>query len=148
MSKKFNYILIATLAISLAFCGKKEEAKTEMKEEAKTTATVENGGDSKIKAYEDFVTKYCALTDKMKTASAVEKVALAKDFKADADNLKTLKADADSVKEMTPAQTAKLQAATSKAAGCTANAAGVSAPSVPSMPSAKDLPKAPKIPGM
>ena len=63
MSKKFNYILIATLAISLAFCGKKEEAKTEMKEEAKT-ATVDNGGDSKIKAYEDFVTKYCALTEK------------------------------------------------------------------------------------
>ena len=84
----------------------------------------------------------------MKTASATEKVALAKDFKNDADNLKTLKADADSVKDMTPAQTAKLQAATSKAAGCTANAAGVSAPAVPTLPSAKDLPKAPKIPGM
>jgi uncharacterized lipoprotein YehR (DUF1307 family) len=143
MSKKFNYILIAILAISLAFCGKKEEPKTEMKEEAKTTT--DNGADSKIKAYEDFVTKYCALTDKMKTASATEKVTLAKDFKADSDNLKTLQTDLDSVKDMTAEQTAKAKAASTKALGCTASAAGTSAPA---MPSVKDLPKAPKIPGM
>lgn len=140
--KIFTLSFISILALTLNFCGKKEEPKEEMKKEEVKTV-VDSGLGSKVKAYEDFVTKFCALTDKMKGASATEKVAMMKDFKEDSANLKTLQTDLDAAKDATPEQTAKIKAATGKATTCAASAAGVSAPKMPT-----EMPKVPKIPGM
>ena len=144
----FKLTLITTILLFLNFCGPKEEAPKEEAKEVKTTTptTTDSGLDSKIKAYEDFVTKFCALTDKMKGASATEKVALAKDFKDDTANLKTLQTDLETLKtSASEEQKKKIEAAAKKATGCAANAAGASTPSLPKTP---ELPKTPKLPGM
>jgi hypothetical protein len=143
----FKLTLITTILLFLNFCGPKEEApKEEPKEVKTTTTTTDSGLDSKIKAYEDFVTKFCALTDKMKGASATEKITLATDFKNDTANLKTLQTDLEALKATaSDEQKKKMEAAAKKATGCAANAAGASTPTLPKTP---ELPKTPKIPGM
>ena len=150
MTKKYTLsLLIAILALTISFCGKKEEAKTEP---AATTATEETttntvaadaGLGDKVKAYEDFVTKFCALTEKMKGATTAEKVTLSAEFAKDSSNLKTLEADLDAAKA-SPAEKSKIAAASKKAATCAA-AANTSSSKTPAAPT---LPAKPAIPGM
>jgi hypothetical protein len=155
MTKKITLsIVLILVSLSLAFCGKKEEPKPEpkpeVKEEVKTEAPASELG-AKIKAYEDFVTKFCALSDKMKSASVTEKATLATEFQKDSGNLKTLQADLDAAKS-SPDEKIKIADASKKAAGCAVVAAGGgSVPSIPATPS--KLPAVPnkipaKIPGM
>ena len=106
MTKKITLsIVLVLVSVSLAFCGKKEEPKPEVKEvkeEVKQPETAAPEGDlgAKIKAYEDFVTKFCALSEKMKGAALAEKATLSADFAKDSANLKTLQADLDAIFEL------------------------------------------------
>jgi hypothetical protein len=156
MTKKITLsILLVLVSVSLTFCGKKEEPKVEVKEvkeEVKQAEPAPTGSDlgAKIKAYEDFVTKFCALSEKMKGAALAEKATLSAGFAKDSANLKTLQADLDAAKSSAD-EKAKIAAASKKAAGCAAVAAGGSAPTAPA--GTPTIPaKAPaiptKVPGM
>ena len=154
MTKKITLsIVLVLVSVSLAFCGKKEEPKEEVKEvkeEVKQPEAPVAEGDlgSKIKAYEDFVTKFCALSEKMKGAALAEKATLSATFAKDSANLKTLQADLDAAKS-SPDEKAKIAAASKKAAGCAAVAAGASSSPVktPELPAkAPAIPT--KVPGM
>ncbi|MCG9876175.1 MAG: hypothetical protein MH321_15465 [Leptospiraceae bacterium] len=140
------------LALGLSFnCGK-EEPVEETTEEVSASAGSGSGSNSKVKAYEDFVTKFCALTEKMKTASATESVALAKDFASDSATFKTMTADMNDLKAASSDdQKAKIDAANKKGAACATSAAGtkISAPDIKKeIP--KEIPKSvpTKLPGM
>lgn len=144
-------IVLILVSISLAFCGKKEEEpKPEVKDEVKTEVKTESSSSdlgAKIKAYEDFVTKFCALSEKMKGASVKEKATLANDFKKSSETAKTLEADLDAAKA-SPEQQTIIANATKKAAGCAAVAVGAT-PSTPSLPKTPAIPtKAPSMPKM
>ena len=148
MTKKITISLLLAVALTLSFCGKKEEPKTEpaattTETTTSTTTTADAGLAGQIKAYEDFVTKFCALTDKMKGASKVEKAALSAEFAKDSSNLKTLQTDLAAAKA-SDNEKAQIAAASKKAADCAA-AANSSSSTSPSTPS---LPAKPSIPGM
>jgi hypothetical protein len=141
--------LVLVLALSVANCAKEEEKAEEIATEEATTGGNSSAG---IKAYEDFVTKFCALTAKMKTASATESVQLAKDFANDAATLKTMTADIEKIKSSSDdAQKARIDAANKKGSDCASSAASakISAPDVKKVipkEIPKEIPK--KIPGM
>ncbi|NCN10157.1 MAG: hypothetical protein GW938_09970 [Leptospira sp.] len=139
------------LALGLSFnCNKEEEAVEENTEEV--SASAGSGSNSKVKAYEDFITKFCALTEKMKTASPADSVALAKDFASDSATFKTMTADMEDIKAASDAdQKAKVDAATKKGTACAASAANTKV-SVPDIKKEipKEIPKSvpTKLPGM
>lgn len=141
--------LILVLAISVVNCAKEEEKSEEIATEEATSGGNSTAG---IKAYEDFVTKFCALTAKMKTASATESVQLAKDFANDAATLKTMTADIETIKSSSDeAQKTRINAATKKGSDCASSAAStkLSAPDIKkAIPKEipKEIPKS--IPGM
>ncbi|HMV45469.1 MAG TPA: hypothetical protein PK079_06095 [Leptospiraceae bacterium] len=147
MIKKILFSLtIIAISVSVSFCGKKEEPKEEVKEVKEEAKQADSSNDlsAKIKAYEDFVTKFCALSEKMKGASVAEKATMSADFAKDSGNLKTLEADLEAAKA-SPDEKARIAAASKKASGCAAVAAGGSAPSSKT----SELPvKTPSIPGM
>ncbi len=154
MTKKITLsILLVLVSVSLTFCGKKEEPKVEVKEVKEEVKQPEATGSdlgAKIKAYEDFVTKFCALSEKMKGAALAEKATMSASFAKDSANLKTLQSDLDAAKG-TPDEKVKIAAASKKAAGCAAVAAGGSLPAAPA--GTPSIPaKAPaiptKVPGM
>ncbi|WCL49090.1 hypothetical protein [Leptospira sp. GIMC2001] len=153
MNKLFLTIsLVLALAITSSNCKKEETETTEEMTEETAKSGGGGGNDAKIKAYEDFVTKLCALTDKMKTASATESIQLAKDFANQSSTLKTMTSDLDKLKaETSDAQKSKIDAATKKGTACVASAANtkISAPDIKKeIP--KDIPKEipSKLPGM
>ena len=154
MTKKITLsIVLVLVSVSLAFCGKKEEPKPEVKEvkeEVKQPEATGSDLSGKIKAYEDFVTKFCALSEKMKGAALAEKATLTAEFAKDSANLKTLENDLNAAKA-SPDEKAKIAAASKKAAGCAAVAAGAGGSSAPAK--TPELPaKTPaiptKVPGM
>ncbi|MDX1959053.1 MAG: hypothetical protein SFU98_10800 [Leptospiraceae bacterium] len=123
--KKILSLIVLAGILSLVACGKAEEKKPEPtpapKEEPKEEpkAEVNPAVEKSIKAYEDFVTRFCALADKTAGASIMEKATLTAQFTKDAANLKALQADAEKVKsESNDAQKARIAAAGTKAAGC------------------------------
>ena len=135
-------IAMMILALGLAFNCKKEEA---VEEQPAVEEAAKSGGslDSKVKAYEDFVTKFCALSEKVKTASATEAVSLTKEFASDTATFATLTTDINSIKtSSSEAQKAKIDAANKKGAACAsaATSAKISAPDIKKeIP--KDIPK-------
>jgi hypothetical protein len=146
--KNITKISILLLVLSMAiYCGKKEEVVEE--ETVEETAPKGSTTSPKIKQYEDFVTKFCALTTKMKTASATEAVQLTKDFVTESATLKTLQTDLKDVEAAADeAGKKRIKAATAKGEECAKSAAaGTSKPSADSLK--KDIPKEipKKIPG-
>lgn len=151
MTKKITLTtLIFALALSVAFCGKKEEPKMDepAAEVKDTNAAAPSGLAGKVKEYEDFVAKFCALSEKMKDAPVTEKATLTAGFVKDSANLKTLQADLADAKASGD-EKGRIDAATARATECAKVAAGsgsTTAPAVPSMPATPSAPKVPSLP--
>jgi hypothetical protein len=147
--KKIYSILLILSIVALGYC-KSEEAPAE-EETATETGSGSDGSSSKVKAYEDFVTKFCALSEKLKTASATESIALTKEFTQSTATYKTMSADMSDLRAASSeAQRARIDAATKKGSDCAAATASakLSAPDIKKeIP--KEIPKeVPKLPGM
>lgn len=148
MTKKTILSLtIILLSLSISFCGKKEEPKEEVKQETKQTEATGSDLSAKIKAYEDFVTKFCALSEKMKSASVAEKATMSAEFAKDSGNLKTLETDLDAAKA-SPDEKARIAAASKKASECAKVAAGAGGNSTSPAKNIELPAKTPSIPGM
>jgi hypothetical protein len=134
---KFLTLILLISILSLASCGKTEEKKPEpapvveekkpeptpVAEEKKPVsepvAAANPDAEKKIKAYEDFVVKFCALADKTAGAGLADKVTLTAQFTKDSATLTTLQTDVNSIKATSnEAQKARITAAGTKASAC------------------------------
>lgn len=141
------FILILSLAID---CKKEEEPVEEEVTTEEAEPTEKKSANPKIKEFEDFVAKFCSLTEKMKSASVTESVALAKDFATESATLTKLQTDINDIKAASDEDAkARIDKATKKAKACAASAASAKTKTPSASDLKKEIPKEipKKIPG-
>lgn len=144
-------ITLVALAISLSFCGKKEETPTEPDPAAKNTESTENTDNTSqpandnatlISEYEAFVNKFCTSVDKAKAADPATQLTMAKDLANDntklTDYVSKIAKIRDSLSETDKAKVAELD---KKGTDCAKKLAGMSSGDAPKAPSTKDVNK-------
>lgn len=129
--KKISISLLSVLFFVIA-CGEEKKPEpatatataTATAEAPKETPKPANDFSQKIKEYEGFVTKFCALSEKMKGAGAMEKVTLAADFAKEVSTFNALTTDISSIKaSAADDQKKQIESATAKGAACAKAAA-------------------------